>query len=58
MHLWTTKRPARMTKVARPKIALIIGATTGKLAINVEQNFTTESPCILLSNWHHGRLPV
>ena len=39
-HLWTTKRTARMTRVARPRIELIM-ATTGKLVIGDDENMIT-----------------
>ena len=36
-YLWTTKSPARMMRVARPRIELIM-ATTGKLVIGNDEN--------------------
>ena len=39
-YLWTTKSPARMTRVARPRIELIM-ATTGKLGIGNDENNIT-----------------
>ena len=35
-YLWTTKSPARMRRVARPRIELII-ATTGKLGLGNDE---------------------
>ena len=39
-YLWTTKSPARMMRVARPRIELIM-ATTGKLGIGNDENMIT-----------------
>ena len=36
-YLWTTKSPARMRRVARPRIELIM-ATTGKLGLGNDEN--------------------